>query len=273
MLGGNTIKPEALLDLFSSGLSEEKEELNIRLLTGYISNIYWQFISVAARQSLSGRLETILWNAMQQQTESNNKKQLFKAYQDIYVSKDARNRLYTIWSSQQAPKGIKLTEDDYTSLAFALALRDDKDHTILTTQRERINNPDRKKRFEFIIPAVSSDAKQRDEFFNSLLKKQNRQRESNVLAALYYLHHPLRQGHDVAYLQQSLELLEEIQVTGDIFFPQSWLQATLGLYQSTEAADIVRNFIKLHPDYNPKLKAKVLQTADNLFRAEKILSD
>jgi aminopeptidase N len=273
MLSGNTIKPEALLNLYGSGLVIEKEELNLRLLTGYISNIYWQFISPAARRSLSADLETLLWDAMLQQKESNNKKQLFKAYQDIFVSKEARNRLYGIWRTQKAPQDIKLAEDDYTSLAFALALRDDTDHTILAAQQARIVNPDRKKRFEFIVPAVSSSTVVRDQFFNSLLKKQNRQRESNVLAALYYLHHPLRQDHDVRYLPQSLDLLEEIQVTGDIFFPQSWLQATLGAYQSAKAADFVRDFLKSHPDYNPKLKAKILQTADNLFRAEKILSD
>ncbi|MNT88584.1 hypothetical protein D3C72_2291670 [compost metagenome] len=66
--------------------------------------------------------------------------------------------------------------------------------------------------------------------------------------------------------------MEEIQTTGDIFFPQSWLQATLGYYQSAEAAEIVNEFLKSHPDYNPKLKAKILQTADHLFRAQRLLN-
>jgi len=73
------------------------------------------------------------------------------------------------------------------------------------------------------------------------------------------------------YLQQSLELLQEIQLTGDIFFPAAWLQSTFGSYQTADAAEIVRDFLDKHPDYNPKLKAKILQAADPLFRAEKLL--
>ncbi|PIG99345.1 hypothetical protein CS542_05320 [Pedobacter sp. IW39] len=37
------------------------------------------------------------------------------------------------------------------------------------------------------------------------------------------------------------------------------LQATFGYYQSTAAGAIVSGFLKNHPDYNPRLKAKILQ--------------
>lgn len=267
MLSGKAIHPAELLKLFGQGLGKEQEELNIKLLTSYISTIYWQFSTPEERKKLSAPLEDQIWTALQHQQSGNNKKQLFKAYQDIFMNPSARSRLYQIWKNQQAPEGVALSEDDYTSLALSLALRDDGDTTILTVQNARITNPDRKKRFEFIMPAVSSDQRKRDKFFESLKQLSNRGKESNVLAALYYLHHPLRQSYSTRYLQQSLDLLEEIQSTGDIFFPQSWLQATFGTYRSKEAAAIVRNFLKDHPDYNPRLKAKILQSADNLFRA------
>jgi len=48
------------------------------------------------------------------------------------------------------------------------------------------------------------------------------------------------------------------------------LQASLGTYQTATAADVVRRFLSDHPEYNPKLRAKILQAADNLFRAEKL---
>jgi aminopeptidase N len=67
--------------------------------------------------------------------------------------------------------------------------------------------------------------------------------------------------------------LQEIQLTGDIFFPQSWLQSTFAYYQTIEAATIVRRFLRDHPGYNPKLKAKILQATDNLFRAEYLLKN
>lgn len=273
MLNGRSIKPRQLLDLFVMGLKKEKEELNIKLITGYLGNIYWEFISAEERAALSATLENALWQALDQQISGNNKKLLFKGYQDVFLSAGARDRLYKMWSAQKAPAGLKLAEDDYTSLAFSLALRNDKDPALLKTQLSRIVNPDRRKRFEFIVPAVSADVRVRDAFFNSLEQKSNREKEANVGAALYYLHHPLRQTTSVKYLPKSLALLSEIQTTGDIFFPQNWLQAIFGFYQSAEAAKVVRNFLNQNPGYNPKLKAKILQAADNLFKAERLLKN
>jgi aminopeptidase N len=271
MLSGQSIKPAALLHLYASALAAEKEELNLRLLSGYISSIYWQFSTAADRLSLAPSLESQIWTAMQIQNAANHKKQLFNAYQNIFQTETARKKIYQIWKTQQPPAGITLSEDDYTGMAFALALRSDEDKNILQQQEARISNPDRKARFQFITPSLSADISVRDAFFKSLGLQANRSKESNVLSALYYLHHPLRQQSSIAYLPKSLEMLQEIQTTGDIFFPQSWLQAILGTYQSKAAADIVRTFIQQHPQYNPKLKAKILQTADNLFRAESLL--
>ncbi|WP_158797455.1 M1 family aminopeptidase [Pedobacter sp. L105] len=271
MLSGQVVKPSVLLSLFGQGLEKEQEELNVKLLTNYISSIYWQFSSPQDRQRSSAMLEDQIWTAMLHQQSANNKKLLFKAYQDVFLSSIARNRLYQVWKNQQAPVGISLSEDDYTGLALSLVLRNDADPDILKVQDGRITNPDRKKRFEFIMPAVSPDQRKRDDFFQSLKLLSNRGKEANVLAALYYLHHPLRQASGINYLQQSLDLLGEIQSTGDIFFPQSWLQASIGPYQSAAAASIVRGFLEHHPGYNPKLKAKILQAADNLFRAEKLV--
>jgi len=66
-------------------------------------------------------------------------------------------------------------------------------------------------------------------------------------------------------------LVEEIQRTGDVFFPQSWLTAIFGNYQSKEAYQVVKDFLQTHPNYNPKLKDKILQATDNLCRAQKML--
>jgi aminopeptidase N len=272
MLSGKTISPAPLLVVFGKALEKEQEELNIKLLSNYISTLYWQLSTAAQRKTLSLTLENQIWAALLKQKGSNNKKQLFKVYQDIFMSTEARKRLYQVWEGQEPPAGVALSEDDYTSLSFALALREDNNPAILTIQNGRITNPDRKRRFEFITPAVSAEKSKRDHFFNSLKSLSNRAKESNVLSALYYLHHPLRQASSLRYLQPSLELLQEIQTTGDIFFPQSWLQATFGTYQSKQAADIVRAFLIAHPGYNPKLRAKILQNADNLFRAEKLVN-
>ena len=142
---------------------------------------------------------------------------------------------------------------------------------ILPAQLARIKNPDRRQRLQFLLPALAPDAASRDAFFASLKDEKNREKEAWVTAALGYLHHPLRQATSEKYLPASLALLEEIQLTGDIFFPYSWLQATLGGYQSPTAAATVRTFLEAHPNYNPPLRAKLLQASDDLFRAEKLV--
>jgi len=272
MLAGRYFKPAELLTLFTKGVSAEKNELNLRLLTSYLTTIYWEFTVPAERLALNKGLEQKLWIAMEQQTQPNNKKILFKAYQDIYLSNTAKSSIYKIWKQQQPPAGVKLTEDDYTSLALSIALKSDTATSVLKEQQNRITNVDRKSRLTFLMPALSLDVKERDSFFNSLKERKNRQKESSVVTALSYLNHPLRQNTSVKYLPESLEMVEEIQKTGDVFFPQSWLGAIFGSYQSKEAFTTVRNFLDRHPDYNPKLKDKILQATDNLSRAQHLLN-
>ncbi|MFD2515440.1 M1 family metallopeptidase [Pontibacter locisalis] len=274
MLNRKRVKPEQLLQIYRNGLTQETEELNLKLMTSQLGDIYWNFTAPARRQEIVTELEKDIWQALQKTKQPNQKKLLFKAYQNIFMTQEAKERLYQVWQRQEAPEGVKLTEDDYTSLALALALRAyPSGNDILTKQLARIKNPDRKKRLEFIIPALSADVEVRDAFFSSLESEKNREKEAWVASALAYLHHPLRATTSEKYLRQSLELLEEIQMTGDIFFPANWLNATFGAYQTPAAATVVRSFLAERPDYNPKLKAKILQASDNLFRAEKLLEE
>ncbi|CAN5859413.1 M1 family aminopeptidase [soil metagenome] len=271
MLAGRGVRPEQLLAFLRQGTSRETEELNLKLLTGQLGNLFWRFTSPGERERMAPALEKELWQAMQGQTAANNKKRLFKAYQQVALTQEAQGRLYGIWQAEKAPAGVKLTEDDYTSLALALAVRDHPDaEGILAQQLTRIPNPDRKNRLQFMLPALSGEEGRRDAFFALLLQQQHREKEAWVVMALEYLHHPLRAAASEKYLRASLDLLEEIQLTGDIFFPQNWLQATFGSYQSAGAARTIRDFLEEHPRYNPKLKAKILQAADGVFRAEKL---
>lgn len=272
MLNKNSgITPALLADVLVKMLGKETEELSLDLITDQLSTIYWQFFTPAKRVEWSEYLEGKVWETMNEIADANSKKVLFKLYQNIALGKSAQDRLYEIWKDQKAPAGVTLTEDDYTSLALALAVRDYPVDGILNQQLTRIKNPDRKKRLEFMMPALSAEVGVRDAFFALLKEEKNRDREAWVAAALGYLHHPLRAATSQRYLRESLDLLEEIQRTGDIFFPSAWLNATLGSYQSPEAERVVRDFLEQHPNYNPRLKAKLLQAADNLFRAERIV--
>lgn len=271
MLSANYLKPEELLGIYKMLLSKEKEELNLSLIAGQFADIYWRLLPASKRSTLASNLETTLWEAMEKEPLANKKKILFRLFQSISLSKNGLDSLFGIWKNQKPPVGVKLTEEDYSSLALNLMVKEYADTSLLNAELKRIANPDRKQRLEFLMPALSKNPAVRDTFFASLKNKKIRKKESWVVDAVNYLHHPLRTAVSIKYLKESLELLEEIQMTGDIFFPGAWLNATFGSYQSKEAAMIVQEFLKAHPFYNPKLKAKILQATDPLFRAEKLL--
>jgi aminopeptidase N len=78
----------------------------------------------------------------------------------------------------------------------------------------------------------------------------------------------LRAPDAVKYIGPSLELLQEIHRTGDIFFPKRWMDATLGGHRSPDAARIVRGFLdRTSGSYPVRLERIVLASADDLFRA------
>jgi len=173
-----------------------------------------------------------------------------------------------IWSGELEVDNLILEEDDYIALAETLAIRlPAKSGDIISRQLADIGNPDSYRRLEFIAPSLSADEAERDAFFESLRDEKNRQTESWVIDAVANLHHPSRLAHSEKYLLPSLELLQEIQITGDIFFPRNWSEATLGNHYSASAAQTVRDFLARRPDYNPQLRMKILQAADGLFRA------
>ena len=96
------------------------------------------------------------------------------------------------------------------------------------------------------MPALSERQDTRDAWFASLADVKNRRREPWVLEGLRYLHHPLRASQSEKYIRPALNLLSEIQRTGDIFFPANWMNATLGGHNTRAAADVVHRFLAEH---------------------------
>jgi aminopeptidase N len=143
---------------------------------------------------------------------------------------------------------------------------------ILDEQLGRFQNPDPKDRFAFVKPALSNNAATREGWFESLKDVKNRRREPWVLEGLRFLNHPLRAAESEKFIRPALDLLLEIQRTGDIFFPKNWMDSTLGGYNSRSAAETVRKFLSEHPDYPVRLRRIVLQSADDLFRAAEIVN-
>ncbi|MBL6445595.1 ERAP1-like C-terminal domain-containing protein [Fulvivirga sp. 29W222] len=265
------IKPDKLIDRAIESLPKEEETLITEYITGVIHTIYWKMLTEESRISLAPKLEGILLNMMLHATSVNLKSTYFNALKSIAISENGVLVLKKIWNEEMELDGLPLSEKDFTSLAYELAIREiDGVESLLQEQGNRITNPDRKKRFNFILPALSEDEAVRDAFFESLKEAKNRENEAWVLEALAYLHHPLRSQSSVKYIKPSLEMLQEIQLTGDIFFPKRWLDNTLVGHSSEKAVDEVRQFLYRHNDYPANLKNKVLQSADLLFKSVEV---
>ena len=271
MLEGQVITPGDYLSQLTRIVGREENQLLLNLSLRQLQTIYWSFVSDVERTVAGEELERVLWTAMLNAEDSSRKKIYFDAYRDIALSASALERLLAVWQQELQPEGLSLSENDYIALASNLAIKlPQRTQEIVTTQLGKIENEDRRRRFEWISPALSSEQQTRDAFFNSLQDESNRQIESWVLGALNALHHPLRRELSEGYLLPSLQLLEEIQVTGDIFFPARWLGVSLGNYTSASAAATVRDFLAQRPNYNHQLRMKILQAADTPFRAEQL---
>ena len=110
----------------------------------------------------------------------------------------------------------------------------------------------------------------RDAFFAQLKDPVKRRREAWVLDGLNYLHHPLRASSAEKHVRPSLEMLHEIQKTGDIFFPKRWMDATLSGHRSAAVAAIVTQFLDTLPaGYPDRLRRIILSSADDLLRVSR----
>jgi aminopeptidase N len=265
------VEPLDYYAALSGIVAVEQNQLVLNLALGQIRSIYWRFVPVSTRESLAPELERILWESMLQQSDSSMKKIYFDTFADVTITTDSVQKVYDVWAGPLVIDGLPLSENDHLALAQTLAIKlPDRADDIIVMQLEKTENPDNRRKLDFIAPSLSASHAERDAFVASLDSEAAREVESWVLDALENIHHPLRTTESEEYILAGLELLQEIQVTGDIFFPKRWLDVTLGNYRSGTAVNTVRTFLDERPEYNQQLRMKILQSADNLFRASTI---
>ena len=272
MLEGTRVTPVDHAAWLMEVIGLEEDQLLLNLVIGEVERIFWTLLSAEDRASLGPRLEALFWQSMLTQTEASRRKMFFEAFAGILLSENAIQKIYGVWDASLKVEGLSLSENDYIDLAQSLAIRlPDQANDILAAQNENTLNPDNKRRLQFIAPSLSSSKIERDRFVASLADESMREIESWVLDALANIHHPLRVMVSEQYILQSLELLEEIQATGDIFFPKRWLDVTLRNYSSATALRTIETFLNERPDYNRQLNMKILQSADSVRRANRLV--
>jgi aminopeptidase N len=255
-------------------LPNTNTEQNMHLVLGYLGEAFWRFLQPSVRDKLASALEQVLRRGFDGDASSTKKAVYLGAFRSMATSADGIAYLERIWRRQEKIPGLSLGELDESAIAMELALRSvSRSAGILEEQRRRFTNPDWKERFEFVMPTASDRGETRDTFFRSLFDVRNRRREPWVVEAVRYLNHPLRSVQSIRYIRPALDMLQEIQRTGDIFFPRNWTEAVLSGHNSLAAAQTVREFLFENENYPIRLRRLILQSGDPLFRAIEILKE
>lgn len=182
------------------------------------------------------------------------------------TDQEVNSKIKEMWEQKQLPF---LNERNQMSMAYHLAMTyPDQWQAIITLQRERLSSDDRRKEFDFVSRACTPDPQQQEALFRSLLLAENRSVEPYAAHLLQLLNDSRREPFNNRFIRPGLEALEEIQRTGDIFFPLDWCDALLGNHKSKEASRAVRQFLNDHPLYPSSLKNKLLQSAFILLNRE-----
>ena len=242
----------ALLDV----VRKEQNPLILSLAIGYLPATWRVEGSEADEQELLALAET--------HPVLSARRQLWRALYTMAESESVVSEIYLVWERGEHPL---LSVDDYMSMAYELAIRyPDRYDYIEKHQRERIADADRRSRFDYIVRGATSDAEALDALFEELLEPANRRTEPWAQATLALINHPLRGESSVKYIRPALEELQEVQRTGDIFFPRNWVGAALSSHRSEAAYCEVVDFLEDNPDYPQLLKNKILQAAHTLYR-------
>jgi len=262
------VPPAVFLDAALRAVPREQTEQNVQLVLGYVERTFWKFLPEAAREARAAALERLLRAAVARVASSSMKSTYFLAFRSVVTTADGVGFLDRVWRHREQIPGLALAEPDEAGMALDLAVRSvPAAAAILEEQLGRFTNPDRQARFAFVMPALSDRPATRDAFFRSLSDVRNRRREPWVVEGLRYLNHPLRARQAEPYLRAALDLLPDVQRTGDIFFPNNWMDGVLSGHNSRQAAAAVRAFLAERSDLPVRLRRVILQAADTLFRA------
>ena len=261
------IEPSEMLNLAMSAVSTETDELNSQLFLDGAATVFWHHLTASERKERSEALENVVWSLLEAAPKPSLKSSFFNTYRSIALSTRALDRLHKLWEYADFIPDLPLSETDMTDIAQSLALRGVPfAEDVLDEQLSRISNSFRQERFSFVRPALSADPATREQFFTALKNPAQREQERWVLDGLGFLNHPLRADSSEHLIRPSLQMLEEVQRTGDIFFPLGWLNATLGGHSSPQAAQTVLDFLDQSPNLPSRLRGKLLQAADPLLR-------
>ena len=240
-------------------LTHEKNELIASTTCSYISDLLPN-LDDKERDDTECRLSDLMENHGLQSVRQTLLRQLSLHA----VSPTVVDKMDEIWKKQSA---AFLNPRDYMRMAYHLAImRPQQWQQILDEQRGRLNNEDQRREFDFISRACNPDTQVQQQLFNELLRAENSRVEPWARDMLALLNDPTREPFSNRYIVPGLNALEDVQRTGDIFFPGYWLSGLLFGHHSDEVQTLVKQWIDSHPNLEPALMNKLKENAYWILR-------
>lgn len=266
------VAPSRLLTTALDAVRAEDNALNLHRLLAGIERLFWLFTDTLNDAEACLRIEALLRARLAEQTHTGARAALFATFRAVASTPGAVSWLQALCSGASHIEGLRLGNTELVAVALELAVREARDLDALAQDLSPSLDTEPRGFLAFVAPALSADAATRQAFVSGLASPAARRPEPWVIEALRWLHHPLHESRSVQYLRPGLDLLLEIQRTGDIFLPKRWLDAMLSGHRSPAAAQVVHGFITDRPAQYPDALLRMLKaSADPLFRAAAIL--
>ena len=246
------------------GFLDERNDLIASTCIDYLRRISVEMPSYGTPDNRRMDAERNLWTYGYHHKLPSVRKKILQVLGTSAVAPDIISKIYEIWKTQA---DSSITVNDYTHIAYHLAIMlPTQWQEILDVQRTRLKNTDQTREFDFVSRACTPDTLVQRQLFDSLLQRENRSVEPWAQSMLALLNASTREPHSNRYLWPGLDALQDVQKTGDIFFPGYWLSALLAGHKSIEAKQIVQQWIAAHPHYPVSLMNKLKENAYYLLR-------
>ena len=246
---------------FTDGLKAEQNDLIASAICSYLGAVVEE---LPDNERLKAEQE--LWQLGKTHGLTSCRQRLTRLLFGLATEPEVVKEVYAMWKQQN---NALLNVNDYMTMAYQLSLRmPDQWLEIVDEQRNRLTNVDLLREFDFISRACNPDEQVQQALFESLLEPENRAVEPWVQRLMALLNSPLREPFNNRFILPGLEELQEVQQTGDIFFPKNWALSLLSGHQSEEAQQLVLQFLANHPDYPQALKNKLLMAAYPLMNKQ-----
>ncbi|AZQ65216.1 hypothetical protein EI427_23670 [Flammeovirga pectinis] len=255
---------ETYLPFVLERLKVEDNSLLKKMLFGQFKEIYWYYLSKSERINITKK-EFSIFKRLLKESESNTLKTFYlKVLISLYHTKEE----FPFLEPYITQKKTTPTISDANRIALFMKLRMEKLATSRDMERtvaENLSSDYYRSYLTYITPSTSPDYIERDAYFEDIKNVKNRGNEPWVENGLGYLNHPLQASTSIKYLEATLNLLPEIQKTGDIFFPFGYLKNSIGKRTEKSVIKKVHQYLK-HNNLDDKLEAKILQNLDPVIR-------